>query len=157
MSAEQFTPLLFSLCRSISCFDEVGRAGRDGCKVRNNPPSARGAVRPSIAARPSVHSAMRGMTGAFPAHIGSFRMSRLGDHRRAGFPVWWGDAPYVPNYYPSEYAAPYAELPYTYPSIENFSERSRPIVTYQPGCSTDTQKVPSETGGEHTIHITRCY
>ena len=119
--------------------------------------SARGAVRPSIAARPSVHSAMRGMTGAFPAHIGSFRMSRLGDHRRAGFPVWWGDAPYVPNYYPSEYAAPYAELPYTYPSIENFSERSRPIVTYQPGCSTDTQKVPSETGGEHTIHITRCY
>jgi hypothetical protein len=117
-----------------------------------------GAARPSVAtpisARPSWPQRM---TGAFPASIKGFRMSRRFEHRLPGFPTWWGYASYPPDYYPSEYAAPYGEVPYAYPSMENFSERSRPVVTYQPGCRTDTQKVPSESGGERSINITRCY
>ena len=84
-------------------------------------------------------------------------MSRRTDHRQPGFPLWWGYASYPSDYYPYEYAAPYGDLPYAYPPMANFSERSRPIVTYQPGCHTDTQKVPSESGGERSINITRCY
>jgi hypothetical protein len=119
--------------------------------------AARGAVRPSVAG-PSAHTFLpRGMTGRLPASTSGFRMSRLGDRRGPGFPLRWGDATYVPNFYPSEYAASYGEFPYVYPPFENFSERSRPVVTYEPGCRTDTQTVPAENGGERTIHITRCY
>jgi hypothetical protein len=120
--------------------------------------AARGAVRPSVAAPPSAHTFLsQGMIGRTPAGISGLRMSRHADRRGPGFPLWWGDATYVPNYYPSEYAAPYGEFPYAYPPFENFSERSRPVVTYEPGCRTDTQTVPAENGGERTIHITRCY
>jgi hypothetical protein len=120
--------------------------------------SARGAVRPSVGAPRFAHTSLRqGMTREFPAHIRGFRISRLGDHRRPGFPLWWGYGSYDPNYYPSEYAAPYEEPSYAYPSTDNFSERSRPMVIYQPGCRTETQEVPSETGGERTINVTRCY
>ena len=48
-----------------------------------------------------------------------------------GFPLWWAGA-YVPSY-PYGYADPSGEVPYAYPLMENFSERSRPVVTYQPG------------------------
>jgi hypothetical protein len=77
------------------------------------------------------------------------------DHRQPGFPLWWG---YASPYYPSENAAPF-EQPFYYPAYpqDNWAERSRPVVTYEPGCRTDTQKVPSESGSERTIHITRCY
>jgi hypothetical protein len=117
--------------------------------------AARGAVRPSVAAPSSARAFMpQRMTGGIPT-IRGFHVSRLRDHRGSDFPPPWGDA-YVPNYYPSEYAVPYEDRPYAYPA-ENFSERARPIVTYQPGCRTATQTVPSETGGERTINITRCY
>jgi hypothetical protein len=125
--------------------------------------SARGAVRPSFATPPLARTSLpRGMTGEFRAHIRGFRMSRFGDHRRPGFSQWWGYAPYVTGYYPSYYGAPYEDPPYAYPPTEyppteNFSERSRPVAIYPPGCSTDTQKVPSVTGGEATISITRCH
>ena len=120
--------------------------------------SARGAVHPSVAAPSFAHTSLRrGMTGAFPTHVDGFRMSRPGDRRGPGFPMWWGYAPSVPNYYPSEYVAPTGESPYAYPPTENFSERSRPVVTHPPECRTDTQTVPSESGGERTINITRCY
>jgi hypothetical protein len=33
----------------------------------------------------------------------------------------------------------------------------RRLMIYQPGCSTDTETVPSEIGVERTINITRCY
>jgi hypothetical protein len=116
--------------------------------------SARGAV----GAPTSGHTSLRpGMPRAFPAHIRDFRMSRLRDHRGPRFPLWWGYAPYDPNYYPSEYAGPYEVPSYAYPPTENFSERSRPVVAHPPECRTDTQKVPSEAGGERTINITRCY
>jgi hypothetical protein len=136
----------------------VETLARSGGLIAATSLSARGAVRPFVGARPSAHTSLApGMTREFPAHIRDFRLSRLGDHRGPGFPLWWGYASYVPNYYPSEYAVPYEEPPYAYPSIPNFSERSRPAVIYKPGCHTDTQAVPSETGGERTINITRCY
>jgi hypothetical protein len=94
----------------------------------------------------------------FVRHFGAFGAF---DHRHfARFP-WWGYGSYGPTDFPSDYA-PEAEplpypYPYPYPPFENFSERSRPPVFYQPGCRTDTQTVPSESGGERTIHVTRCY
>jgi hypothetical protein len=97
------------------------------------------------------------MAGEFPGHMRGFRISRLGNQRGPGFPMGWGYAPYVADYDPSEYASQYAETPYGYPPTENFYERGGPVMTYQPGCRTDVQKVRSETGGERSITITRCY
>ena len=144
--------------------------------------SARGAVRPSVAAPPSLRTSLphgmtgefrartgefRAHTGEFRAHIRDFRMrdfrfARFGDRRRFGFSPWWGYAPYFTSYYPSDYAAPYQDPPYAYPSTEyppteNSSERPRPVVVYQSGCRTDTEKVPSATGGEATVSVTRCH
>jgi hypothetical protein len=109
-------------------------------------------VRPSFAGPLPAHG-----LSAFPAHMRGFRIPERGDRRGAAFPLWGGYASSVPSYYPSGYAAPYAEPVYIYPPTENFSERSRPIMTRPPECRTDTQKVPSEAGGERTINITRCY
>ena len=155
----------------------VETSARSGGLIAAPSLSARGAVRPSVAATPSVRTSLphgmtgefrartgefRAHTGEFRAHIRDFRMrdfrfARFGDRRRFGFSPWWGYAPYPTDYYPSEYAAQYGAWPFGYPPMENFSERSRPVVTYQPGCRTDTEKVPSESGGEHSITITRCY
>jgi hypothetical protein len=82
---------------------------------------------------------------------GAFSPLREGERRGDGFPSWWGDASYLPGYYP------YGEFPYPYQPSEDVSERSRPILPYQPGCHTETKKVPSEAGGERSINITRCY
>jgi hypothetical protein len=101
------------------------------------------------------------------AFVRSFRersdaLRPFGRRSFAGFP-WWGYGSYGPADFPSDYAPEQEPLtypypyPYPYPPYENFSERSRPPVFYQPGCRTDTQTVPSESGGERTIHITRCY
>ena len=108
--------------------------------------SAHGAVRSSFA---SPHSAL--------THVRDFRMAHPGDRRGAvGFPLWWAGG-YLPSYpYPSGYADPSVEIPYASPPMENFSERSRPIATHEPSCRTDTKTVPSESGGERTINITRC-
>jgi hypothetical protein len=116
--------------------------------------AAPASIRPFLGAPPSAHMSMPPrMSREFPARIRDFRLSRLG----LGFPLWWGYPSYVPNYYPSDYTLPYEVPPYAYPPIDNFSERSRPVVAHPPECRTDTQKVPSETGGERTINITRCY
>ena len=120
---------------------------------------ARSVVRPP-AAPPSVR-----LLGRQPVHDGfragmnGFRFSQFrGRHerdfrRQAGFPWWWGYTngdPYdIPYSYPTDYGPTY-ELP-AYP------QQSRPVVIREPGCRTDTQKVPSEAGGEATINITRCY
>jgi hypothetical protein len=109
-------------------------------------------VRPSFTGPLPAHG-----LGAFSTHMRRFRMSEPEARRGATFPVWSGYASSWPSDYPSGYAAPYAEPVYIYPPTENFSERSRPIMTRPPECRTDTQKVPSEAGGERTINITRCY
>jgi hypothetical protein len=88
-----------------------------------------------------------------------FRRSEPVERQVSGFPSWWGDPSAWPNDYPYPYgyAAPYAEPVQIHPTIEDWSERSRPVVTRAPECRTDTQEVPSETGGRRTINITRCY
>jgi hypothetical protein len=132
----------FGIGATIAPVETSARSGGFGAAPSM---SAHGSVRSSFA---SPHSAL--------AHMRDFR-TRLGDRRgeRTGFPLWWsGD--YLPSY-PYGYADLSGEVPYAYPPMENFSERSRPIVTHPPACRTDTQTVPSESGGERTINITRCY
>jgi hypothetical protein len=120
-------------------------SARAGGFVAASSLSAHGSVRSSFA---SPHSAL--------GHMRDFRMAHPGDrHVGTGFPLWWAGG-YLPSY-PYGYADPFGEVPHAYPLMENFSERSRPVVIYQPGCRTDSQTVPSETGGERTINITRCY
>jgi hypothetical protein len=110
---------------------------------------------PSLAAHGPVRSSFASPHSAL-AHVRDFRTVRPGDHHRdTGFPVWWTGS-YLPSY-PYGYVDPSGEVPYAYPPLENFSERSRPVVTYQRACRTDSQTVPSESGGERTINITRCY
>jgi len=72
-------------------------------------------------------------------------------------PIWSG---YVPENYPPEYPAdpgtPYPPIQgFYYPSNQGFNERTGPPAIYR--CRTDSQKVPSEAGGERIINITRCY
>ncbi len=106
---------------------------------------ARIAARPFVAT-PFVAHAFR------PQRIsGAFSQPREGERRGPGFSQWWGYASYLPGYYP------YGEFQSPYSPAEDLSERSRPILPYQPGCHTETQKVPSEAGGERSITITRCY
>ncbi len=120
----------------------VETSARSGGFVAAPLPSARGPIRSSFA---PLHSAF--------AHMREFRTARPGDrHGDTSFPLGWANVPS----YAFQYADPSGEIPYSYPPTENFSERSRPVVTYQPGCRTDTQQVPSESGGERTIRITRC-
>jgi hypothetical protein len=64
-------------------------------------------------------------------------------------PVWWGYAPDIANDY-----AP--DTGYPYPPVQGFYERSGPAANF-PRCRTQSQKVPSEAGGERTINITHCY
>jgi hypothetical protein len=129
----------------------IETSARPGGFVAASSLGARSFVRPSIATAFSAHTFRpEGMR-----QINGFHMWREAERQSPGSP-WWSDASYLPSYYPSGYAAPYGGFPYPYPA-ENFSERSRPIVTYQPGCRTETQMVPSEGGGERSINITRCY
>ena len=122
--------------------------------------SARGGVRATVA--PSIApriAPFQRITGGIPAHLRGFGMSHLRDDRRQGFQSGWGyvsDAPYGD---PSEYVGSYAEPPYRYPDIGDVpvSGRANPRFVYRPDCRTDSQKVPSESGGERTINITRCY
>ena len=132
----------------------VETSARSGGFVSAPSLGARSFARPVVATPFSAHAfrpqAMRRLDG--------FHMARLAERQSAerqspGSPWWWGYGSDLSGYYPAEYAYGY---PYPYPA-ENFSERSRPIVTYQPGCRTETQKVPSEAGGERSINITRCY
>ena len=127
----------------------VETSARPGGFVAASSLGARSFVRPSIATPFSAHT----FRSERMRQINGFHLSREAERQSPGSP-WWGDASDLPSYYPSGYAVPYGGLPYP---IENFSERSRPMVFYQPGCRTETQMVPSEGGGERSITITRCY
>jgi hypothetical protein len=81
-----------------------------------------------------------------------------GRERREGeFGPWagfWGD--YYPYDYPGEYPASYDQpsYPYSYPDVPPLERYgARPPLR----CDTNSQKVPSEKGGETTINVTRCY
>ena len=138
----------------------VETSARSGGFVSASSLGARNLVRPAIATPFSVHTfrpgAMRPLNGFHVARQEERRSAerQSAERQSPGSPWWWGYGSDLPSYYPGEYA--YGGFPYPYPA-ENFSERSRPIVTYQPGCRTETQTVPSEGGGERSINITRCY
>ena len=112
----------------------------------------------------------------------AFRSSFFG-HRRSsggGSGLWdsgsggysgYGDYSDCGNYYPycdsSGYGLstrppyPYGQPPY--PPAANYHSDSAPavqnvifVVPYRPGCDTETQKVPSMSGGERVIRIVRC-
>src|SRR5579872_2124816 len=128
----------------------VATSARSGGFVSASSLGARSLVRPAIATPFSAHTFRT--EGTRP--LNGFHMARQAERRTPGSPWWWGYESDLPSYYPAGYA--YGGFPNPYPA-ENFSERSRPIVTYQPGCRTETQTVPSERGGERSINITRCY
>jgi hypothetical protein len=87
---------------------------------------------------------------------------RRGERREGEFRRWagfWGDDypyDYYPYDYPGEYPASYNEpsYPYSYPDVSP-PERYGPRPPLH--CDTNSQKVPSEKGGETTINVTRCY
>ena len=110
------------------------------------------AVRPAHAARPAL-------THAFPARIG-FRGAHLRDRRLARFPVWPDYGSFDPfYYYPPDYAASYAGAAVASPDADGASAPQPPnrVMVYTPGCRTQTQTVPSESGGTRAVNITRCY
>ena len=133
----------------------VETSARSGGFVSGSSLGARSFVQPAIATPFSAHAfrpePMRQFNGL---HFARQAERQSAERQSPGSPWWWGYGSDLPSYYPAGYA--YGGFPYPYPA-ENFSERSRPIVTYQPGCRTETQKVPSEGGGERSINITRCY
>jgi hypothetical protein len=147
----------FGILGIVTMIAPVETSARSGGFVAAPSSSAPGAIRPSFASPHAVHQPLQhGTASELSAHVRDFRTARPGDRRGSpGFPLWWAGA-YLPSY-PYGYADPSVEVPYSYPVMENFSERSRPVVTRQPGCRTDTQTVPSEGGGERAINITRCY
>jgi hypothetical protein len=129
----------------------VATSARSGGFVSASSLGARSFARPAIVTPFSGHAFRpEGMRPFLARHA----ERQNAEHQSPGSPWWWGDGSDLTSYYPAGYA--YGGFPYLYPA-ENFSERSRPIVTYQPGCHTESQKVPSEGGGERSINITRCY
>ena len=108
-------------------------------------------------ARPFVRQPVN---NGFRAPMNGLRFSQFRGRHERGFPWWWtyaNGAPYdYPSYYPPEYLPTYGLPATAYPPIE-YPPQSPRVVPHEPECRTDTQKVPSEAGGETTINITRCY
>jgi hypothetical protein len=112
----------------------------------------------------------------------AFRSPFFGRHRSSGgggAGLWgigsgdyssYGDYSGYGNYYPyydsSGYGRPspypYGQPPYppaaNYPAADSAPDAQRVIflVPYRPGCDSETQKVPSMSGGERGIRIVRC-
>jgi hypothetical protein len=117
-------------------------------------PAAGGARAAGAGARFAHMAPRHAMAGSFAWRVNGSRREGARDHRERGFAAWPGYA-----YYPSGYAVSSEPPPYGYPAYppDYWEERSRPVVTYQPGCRTDVQTVPSESGSARTINVTRCY
>jgi hypothetical protein len=93
----------------------------------------------------------------------------MGDRQRGLFFLWGlfhGYGNYYPYYDSSGYGRPspypYGQPPYppaaNYPAADSAPDAQRVIflVPYRPGCDSETQKVPSMSGGERGIRIVRC-
>jgi hypothetical protein len=131
-------------------------------------PSFQGALRPSARVSAHVRAPMAahrfvGQTRGPWVSGGNwiskgFWISHRREHREAAFPGWIGFPGYGPYYYPPEYPAAIAEprYPYANPDVPA-SERVDSAVAHIPRCSTVSQKVPAEKGGDITINVTRCY
>jgi hypothetical protein len=110
------------------------------------------AVAPSQRAQPPR------MTDPFPSHAGAHAIAEARHHRSFGAPIWWwGYPPQVPasdvNAYPPAYESPVYDNPVGEEVLDRPAADHRPY----PYCRTDSQKVASTNGGEHTVNITRCY
>jgi hypothetical protein len=103
---------------------------------------------------------------------------RHGNSNNGGFGTWYGgsgdyssygDYSGYGNYYPYYDSSGYGRPPYPYgqppyPPAANYPAADRApaaqnvifVVPYRPGCDTETQMVPSMSGGERAIRIVRC-
>jgi|SRR5215471_4355777 len=116
--------------------------------------AGRQAVTPHVAVSAVRPLVRKPVSNGFRAPMNRLRFSQLrGPHER-GVPFWWTYTGGAPYYYPPEYLPSYEPA---YPPPESYPPQSRPVAPHEPGCHTDTQKVPSEAGGEATINIVRCY
>jgi hypothetical protein len=116
---------------------------------------ARATAHPPAAA-PSQRAQPPQMTGAF--HSGAPAISEARQHRGVGAPIWWwGYPPRVPAYDENAYPRAYESPIYDKPAGEEVPDRPAAEHRPYPYCRTDSQKVASTNGGEHTVNITRCY
>jgi hypothetical protein len=98
------------------------------------------------------------MSGAFRPHAGESAISEARQHRGFGAPIWWwGYPPQISAYDVNANPPAYENPVYDNPVGEEASNRPAADHHPYPYCRTDTQKVASTNGGEHTINITRCY
>ena len=114
-----------------------------------------GAAHPPFAFRPALHPRAPFFQGAFhpiKERPLAFRRFPAG-HAAFGTLPWWtgfdDQGPYY--YYPASAAG----------SLDTddgaAAQRPVPVAVYRPGCRTQQQTVPAESGGTRTINITRCY
>jgi hypothetical protein len=69
-------------------------------------------------------------------------------------------------YEPSDAVAPYEQSAYPYPTgtppaasypvIGPIQERVIQVITYRPGCNSQTETVPWRDGSDHAVTIVRC-
>lgn len=111
-------------------------------------------ARPAIPVRPFT---ARPRVRAPFAH---FRNRRFFD---AGWPIaTWGDTSGYSGYYdPNAGAVPYEQPTNGYPPLPPreagpVRERIIYVMPARPSCSTQTYKVPAESGGERSIDVVRC-
>lgn len=98
------------------------------------------------------------MSGTFRPHTGALAISEAHRHRGSGAPIWWwGYPPQAPAYDVNAYPPAYESPVYDNPLGEEVPNRPATDHRPYPYCRTDSQKVASTNGGEHTVNITRCY
>jgi hypothetical protein len=116
--------------------------------------SFHGAFRPTFV-RPAFAPPQAVVGNVAAARRPAFFGARLRHRRDFRFPVTvWGD---------TGYAAGYDQDALTYPAANDPAADGPPVqgrVVYvppPPGCRSDSQMVPSETGGQRKITIVRCW
>jgi len=115
--------------------------------------------------RAPVFHAARPAFGRLAARAGHFRRDHFRGQRLARVQVWPGFGAFDPYYfdpyyyYPTNYGATEGLAPNADPADQG-APSARPrdrVIVYPPGCRTQVQVVRSESGGERSVNITRCY
>lgn len=111
------------------------------------PPVAPSSIRAASVAGPSF---ARDRFGRVPfAHLRHRRLS-------SGGVSVWGDAPWYSDYTdPANYYGSYPATAYPADSAP-IRERVIYVVPRVPGCSTQTYRVPGDSGGKRSINVVRC-
>jgi hypothetical protein len=116
--------------------------------------SFHGAFRPTFV-RPAFAPPQAVVGNVAAARRPAFFGSRLRHRRQFGPPPTLWDS--------AGYAAGYDQDPLTYPATDDpgaYNAPVQPRIVYvppPPGCRSDSQMVPSETGGQRKITIVRCW